>query len=277
MLRPALAACAVLAASVLPAAPTAPAAAEPVPPGGVGTAGPPYDYTTELMGQFELISLPDQAMVTRTEHGYLFRAGQQDTHLTVTLTEAGLLLADTGTASFKRVARACDEVPAETGVAAVCPVPAGVTAAEPLLLEVWPRLGDDYVDASTLPDTVAMTVLGDAGRETVRFGAGWDFFNGHTERDRVWGGGGNDWIRAGIGHDRVWGQAGDDQLVGVEGDDAFDGGVGRDRLGGGPGDDVLAGGPGRDQLLCDVGTDTALTDLLDRMLGCETVTDVSGS
>ena len=45
---------------------------------------------------------------------------------------------------------------------------------------MWPRLGDDRVDASTLPDSVAMTVLGDAGDDVVLFGGGPDFFNGFT-------------------------------------------------------------------------------------------------
>ena len=85
-----------------------PAAGKGTPPYGAGTAGPPYDYATELMGSgYTLIPLPDQAMITRTEHGYLFRAGQQDTHLVVTLTDEGLLFEDTGTARFKRIARAC--------------------------------------------------------------------------------------------------------------------------------------------------------------------------
>ena len=74
-----------------------PAEGQGTPPYGEGTAGPPYDYATELMGGGSLISLPDQAMITRTEHGYLFRAGQQDSHLVVTVTDEGLRFEDTGT------------------------------------------------------------------------------------------------------------------------------------------------------------------------------------
>ena len=91
------------------------------------------------------------------------------------------------------------------GIAAVCRVPAGISATAPLLLEVWPRLGDDYVDGSSLPDTFAMTVLSDAGHDVALFGAGPDFFNGFTGRDQVWGGAGNDWIRTGQEADLVWG------------------------------------------------------------------------
>ena len=243
------------------------------PPYGEGTAGPPYDYATELMGDgtYTLIPLPDKAMITRTEHGYLFRAGQQDTHLVVTLTDDGLLFEDTGTASWKRIARACDRVDAAVGVAAVCRVPKGITAAQPLLLEVWPRLGDDYVDGSSLSDTFAMTMLSDAGHDVALFGAGPDFFNGFTGRDQVWGGAGNDWIRTGQEADLVWGGDGDDQLVGTDGNDTMYGEAGDDLLGGGAGGDRLDGGAGADALRCEGGPDIAWTDGADRLRGCETV------
>lgn len=241
------------------------------PPLGPGTAGPPYDFTTELMGGSGLISLPDQAMITRTEHGYLFRAGQQDTHLVVTLTDEGLVFEDTGTLRFKRTARACERQEVAVGVAAICRVPTGISATAPLLLEVWPRLGDDYVDGSSLPDTFAMTVLSDAGHDVALFGAGPDFFNGFTGRDQVWGGGGNDWIRTGQEADLVWGGDGDDQLVGTDGADTMYGEGGDDLVGGGTGNDHLDGGPGRDALRCEGGADTAWTDGADRLRGCETV------
>lgn len=260
---------AVLAAVVGSAVPAGTAAADAVPPGGEGTAGPPYPYTTELMGQFELIPLKDQAMITRTEYGYLYRAGQQDTHLVVTPTTQGLLFVDTGTERFKRLGRGCAEQEAEVGVAAVCRVRKGVTTERPLLLEIWPRLGDDFVDGSSLPATFAMTVLGDAGTETVRLGAGPDFFNGFTGHDRVWGGAGNDWVRSGLDDDTVWGEAGDDQLVGVEGDDTFYGGEGDDRLGGGPGRDRLDGGADADFILCDSEDEIILAEPQDRLLGCK--------
>lgn len=247
------------------------AAGRGTPPLGPGTAGPPYDYATELMGSYALLPLPDQAALTVTEHGYLFRAGQQDTHLVVTITDAGLRFADTGTREFKRLAGACHEEDVEVGIAAVCDLPDGLTAAEPLLVEVWPRLGNDYVDGSSLPDLVAMTVLSDAGHDVALFGAGPDFFNGYTGRDRVWGGGGNDWIRTGLGADRVWGGAGDDQIVGTDGRDVLFGEDGNDLVGGGTGDDRLDGGPGSDLVRCEGGYDTVTTDGADRLRTCEVV------
>ncbi len=274
MTRRCLTAAATIAALATIAVPLLPTVAEGrgTPPRGPGTAGPPYDYTTELMGGGrKLISLPDQAMITRTEHGYLFRAGQQDTHLVVTVTEDGLRFEDTGTGRFKKLARACRREVVEVGVAAVCRVPRGISTAAPLLLEIWPRLGDDYVDASSLPATFAMTMLADAGHDTALFGAGPDFFNGFTGRDQVWGGGGNDWIRTGADADLVWGGAGDDQLVGSDGDDTLSGEGGDDLVGGGAGDDRLDGGTGADTVRCEGGADTAWIDGLDRHRGCETV------
>ncbi|WP_188113252.1 calcium-binding protein [Nocardioides humilatus] len=263
----------VLAAALVVAAVAAPgsAVADDVPPDGPGTAGPPYDYETALMGQYSLIPLPDQAMISKTEHGYVYRAGQQDSHLEITLTADGLEYADTGTERFKKLARRCHRVDAEVGVAAVCRVPRWVTTEQPLLLEVWPRLGDDYVDGSTLPDSVAMTVLGDAGDDIAMFGSGPDFFNGFTGRDQVWGGDGNDWIRTGPDNDLVFGGGGEDQLVGTDGRDVFYGQDGDDRLGGGAGNDRLEGGPGTDRVLCEAGRDTVLTDLLDLLRACEDV------
>lgn len=241
------------------------------PPRGAGTAGPPYAYATELMGGGAFLSLPDQAALTRTEHGYLYRAGQQDSHLVVTLTADGIRFADTGTRAFKRLAAACRTEKVATGIAAVCPVPSGTSTDAPLLVEVWPRLGDDLLDGSSLPATVAMTMLGDAGHDQALFGAGPDFFNGFTGRDRVVGGGGADWIRSGSGADQVWGGDGDDQLVGTDGRDTFYGEAGDDLLGGGAGDDRLDGGPGADLVRCEGGSDAVLTDGRDRLRDCEVV------
>jgi len=210
-----------------------------------------------------------------SRHGYRFRAGQRDSHLTVTVTARGQLkFVDTGTKSFKHLAGVCKRHKPPTGIVAVCPIPAGISADQPLLIEVWPRLGDDYVDTSSLPDTYAVTVLGDAGREVVKFGAGWDFFNGHTGRDVVTGGDGNDWIRGGRDNDLVHGDGGNDQIIdqAAGGNDVFFGGPGDDRLGGNSGIDRLVGGPGYDFVLCGDGIDAVISDGNDRFRGdCEAI------
>ncbi len=237
-------------------------------------AGPPYEFTTELVGQFgEPIPLKNAAMITRTELGYLYRAGQQDGHLVVSPVDGGLRFRDTGTQRFEKLARACRPRKVKVGVAAVCRMPTGATEALPLLVEVWPRLGDDFTDASRLPPTVAVTVLGDEGHDVALLGAGPDFFNGHSGRDRVRGGDGNDWIRAGLGRDRVYGGPGDDRLIGMDGPDTVRGGDGDDRVDGGDGDDVLQGDGGADFIVCGTGIDTATMDLEDFVLStCESVT-----
>jgi hypothetical protein len=206
-------------------------------------AGPPYEFTTELMGASGyVIPLKNKAMLTRTPLGYRYRAGQQDSHLVITLDDAGLHFADTGTKELVKLAGSCTRESAKKGVAAVCTVPATVSELLPLLVEIWPRLGDDYTDGSTLPATIALTMLADEGDDVALLGAGPDFFNGHKGHDRVVGGAGNDWIRAGLGDDSVYGGAGDDQVIGMEGDDV---------------------------LLCGDGVDSAVDDALDKLWDCE--------
>lgn len=234
--------------------------------------GPPYDYPTELMGDGgDVIPLKNQAMISRTKHGYRYRSGQQDGHLVVTRVEGGVRFADTGTARFKSLARACKPQRARTGVAAVCRMPAGVSRSQPLLVEVWPRLGDDVTDGSSLPATVAMAVLADAGNDVTRLGAGPDFVNSAQGRDRVFGGGGNDWLRGGAGNDVVRGGAGADYLVGTDGRDRLFGGAGDDKLAGGDASDRLYTGTGRDVASCGAGTDYAKVDGADKVRSCESV------
>ena len=235
-------------------------------------AGPPYAFITELMREATATPLKDQAMLTGTLHGYRFRTGQQDSHLVVTLVAGGLRFVDTGTTRWNKLSSACHRKSVQVGVAAVCPVSPAITASLPLLVEVWPRLGNDYTDTSTLPNTFAVTVLGDKGNDVAHFGAGRDFFNGYSGRDLVWGGGGNDWIRAGLDNDAVDGGSGNDDIVAVEGNDTVRGGDGEDRLWAGDGDDRLWGGAGADFVLCGGGRDSATVDAPDRVFGdCESI------
>jgi serralysin len=248
--RPALA---VLVATAVAAVTVGTAQGDLAPPGT--NAGPPYEFTHERIGDGTAVPLKDQAMLTTTKHGYRLRIGQQNSHLTVTLVNAGLRFADTGTTSFKGLSPDCRHANVTVGVAAVCRVPAGTSLRSPLLIEVWPRLGDDYTDTSTLPATFAVSVLGDEGNDVTHFGAGPDFFNGYSGHDRVWGGAGNDWIRSGLGTDAVIGGPGNDDIVAVEGRDRVGGGDGADRLWGGDGGDRLWGGAGVDLRMCGNGHD----------------------
>jgi serralysin len=243
-------------------------------PGGFN-AGPPYRFTTELMGEGRFIPLKDQALVQKTKHGYRFRTGQQDSHLVVTMVRQGrgIRLVDTGTQRFLRMPDACRRQRARVGVALVCPVPGAVTVRRPLLLEVWPRLGADFTDGSSLPASVAMTVLGDEGRDFVRLGAGPDFVNGAYGNDRISSGAGNDWIRGGRHNDTIVSGPGTDYIVSQSGLDDIRSGDGNDKVFGGEDNDRVQGDAGDDFLSCGTGQDRVLTDQQDSTVrDCEAIT-----
>jgi serralysin len=240
------------------------------PPGS--NAGPPYHFVTELNGQFRFVPLLDQAMLVTSKLGYRFRTGEQNSHLVVTLVNGRLRFVDTGTKSFKKLSPPCQRSKVAVGIAATCRIPAGVSVRRPLLVEVWPRLGNDFTDTSTLPSTIAVTVLADAGNDVTHLGAGPDFVNAAKGRDLVRGGAGNDWIRSGTEDDTVNGDAGNDYIVAQEGHDLVHGGAGDDRVSGGDDNDRLWGDAGADFLLCGTGRDTVITDHSDRVFNdCEAV------
>jgi Ca2+-binding RTX toxin-like protein len=203
------------------------------------TYGPSRPFVEVLHGQFKFTPLPDAAMIVRAKHGYTYKAGQQNSNLKVTSVAGKLRFHDKGTKKLRSLPRSCHRVRADRGIAATCRVGAKVSGRNPMLLQIWPRLGHDAVDTTALPAKFQVTVLGDAGSDVIRLGAGDDFVNGAAGRDRVWGGGGSEWIRTGKGHDYLNGGPGRDRLVGVEGNDRIIGGPGRDVLGGGPGKNSL--------------------------------------
>ena len=233
-------------------------------------AGPPYNFRTYI-DYGGVTPLKNQAIIDRTKHGWRYRAGQQNSHLVVTRVSGGVRFVDTRTGSFKSLASACRKQRVARGVAAVCPVPSDVSPSRPLLIEVWPRLGDDYVDTSSLSANFAVSVLGDAGHDVSHFGAGPDFFNGAAGNDRVTGGGGRDWLRTGKDHDRIRGEGGNDYLIGTDGRDTIVGGGGNDRVGGGAASDVLYGNAGTDTVTCSGGSDVAHVDRWDTVRDCESV------
>ena len=186
---------------------------------------------TELVGNSgAVVPLKNAAMIDRTANGYRYRAGQQNSHLTITKVGGKLLYRDTGTRELRGIPRSCSRRSVPTGIAALCTIPAAFDAGNRMFVEVWPRLGNDFVDGSTLPASLRLWVLADAGNDTVLGGAGDDFVNGAQNTDRVWGGAGNDWIRGGIGNDRLYGGAGNDRLLGQDGADLVRGGAGTDSV-----------------------------------------------
>lgn len=232
-----------------------------------------YSPPTALLGDGGPVTpLKNAAMIEQTKGGFRFIAGQQNSRITVTLNNGRLRFVDTGTRELRSLPKACNRQSAGKGIAAVCKVPSRYGPANPMFVEVWPRLGNDYVDGSALPAMTRLWVLADRGRDTVRGGAGNDFVNGAQDADRVSGGGGNDWLRTGTGGDSISGGPGRDKIVGADGGDSIRGGAGGDRLYGAGGSDTLRSGAGSDTAVCGAGADRALVDRADRTNGCERVT-----
>ncbi|MGH3361912.1 MAG: calcium-binding protein, partial [Nocardioides sp.] len=230
-----------------------------------------YQPPTALLGDGGTpIPLKNAAMIVMTEGGFRYIAGQQNSHLTATMADGKLRLEDTGTEELRDIPRRCQRQTVRDGIAALCTIPARFV--DTMYLEVWPRLGNDFVDGSTLPSMVRFWVLADAGFDTVYGGAGDDFVNGAQDDDKVWGGAGDDWIRTGIGNDELWGDSGDDKLVGTDGHDVLHGGDGDDRVYGGAHRDQLHADAGVDVVSCGGGRDGAWYDRLDRVRDCETRT-----
>ena len=197
-------------------------------PAGFGPSDP---FDDALMGNDGPVEpMKNQAKIERTRYGYLLIGGQQDNHVTITAAGDTLRFRDTHSGSWKSLASSCRAQRVSTGVAAVCRAPSTTSLRNPTLLEIHPRLGDDYIDGRNLPASFEMAALVDAGRDTVFGGHGNDFINGAMDVDRIHGGAGRDWIRGGGASDRIWGNTGADYIVGQDGADAISGGPGTDRI-----------------------------------------------
>ena len=216
-----------------------------------------------------VIPLKNEAIINRTTHGYIFRAGQQHTDLTMRYADGRLRFVDKNTASWKWLPKACKRLAVPQGVGASCVLGSKFTASAPMLVEVWPRLGNDVIDSTALPALFDVSFLGDRGDDVAYLGRGNDFINGAQDADRGFGGDGNDWIRMGLADDFIDGQSGDDYLVGVDGNDVIYGGEGNDRLFGSNHDDRLYAGEGIDLVSCGGGHDSAAVKSTDRARDCE--------
>ena len=223
---------------------------------------------TELIGDGNAEPMKDAATISTTKWGYRYRAGQQNSHLVITQVGDQVRYVDTGTKELREIPGSCRREQASRGIAVSCTVPAKYSPSNPIFLEVWPRLGDDFVDGSDLSATFRLWALVDAGRDTVFGGAGDDFVNGAQDGDRVRGGPGKDWLRTGIGNDVLWGGTGNDRLVALDGADDLHGGEGDDQVSGANGNDELWGGAGADRVSCGSGSDTAWLDSADKAIDC---------
>lgn len=204
------------------------------------SAGPDScPFITELINHNPL-PMKDAARVYKTDCGYRVRSGQQDSHMVITQVGNKLRFVDRNTKRIDLLPAACNRIKGVRGIGFECPIGSGYSVNNRMLVEIWPRLGDDFVDGSSLSAEFSLTVLGDAGNDTALMGAGPDFFNGAFDRDRVVAGAGNDWIRSGDGHDVVKSGPGADFVTAGEGDDLVEGGDGADQLYCGPGRDTVS-------------------------------------
>jgi RTX calcium-binding nonapeptide repeat (4 copies) len=164
-------------------------------------------------GDAHVHDIKDKALIRMSKFGYVYIAGQQHSHLRVTFVEGAnsLRYRDTGTKRLGTIPKSCHRQKVNRGIAALCRIPPRFHNTR-MFVQVWPRLGNDYVDGRTLPRKFRLWVLADAGRDVVHGGAGNDFVNGAKGADRIYGGAGNDFLRSGLGNDRVWGGKGKDRV-----------------------------------------------------------------
>lgn len=164
-------------------------------------------------GEAGVSGIGNKALIRKNKWGYVYIAGKHNSHITVTYDKAAntLTYADTGTKKLISVPSACDRQKAKKGIKAVCKIPAAFDSKK-FFVQVWPRLGNDWLDARTLPARFRVWALMDDGRDTVYLGKGNDFVNGAMGPDWIYGGEGNDLMRTGKGNDHLWGGPGKDRL-----------------------------------------------------------------
>jgi hypothetical protein len=156
--------------------------------------------------------IKDKALIRMSKYGPIYIAGQQHTHLRVKHIERlhSLRFRDTGTKRLTKIPDRCHREKVKKGISAVCKIPPRFRHHR-MFVQVWPRLGNDYVDGRTLSAKFRLWVLTDAGNDVVYGGDGNDFVNGAKGNDRIYGGRGKDFLRSGPGADHVVGGPGRDR------------------------------------------------------------------
>lgn len=154
-----------------------------------------------------------RAVIRYSKYGPVYIAGKQNTHLRITQVQNSLRFRDTRTGGIKgSLPGRCSREKVDKGISVLCEIPARFRGNQ-MFVQVWPRLGNDYVDGRSLSRHFRLWVLTDAGNDVVYGGAGADFVNGAKGADRAWGGAGNDWLRGGPGADLLNGGPGQDRIA----------------------------------------------------------------
>jgi hypothetical protein len=155
-----------------------------------------------------------RAVIRYSKYGPVYIAGQHNTHLRIVHVKHkhSLRFRDTRTGRIKgSLPDRCYKEKVEQGISVVCKIPPRFRGNR-MFVQVWPRLGNDYVDGRDLSRHFRLWVLTDAGNDVVHGGAGADFVNGAKGADRAWGGPGRDWLRGGPGADMLNGGSGQDRI-----------------------------------------------------------------
>ncbi len=111
-------------------------------------------------------------------------------------------------------------------------------------------------------NTVAATMTGAGGNDSLE---------GGTKKDTITGNGGNDTLIGNEGDDTLTGGAGNDNLTGGTGNDTLAGGEGNDTIAGGAGNDTITGGTGNDTINFTTDGDLTKDDSVDGGDGVDTV------
>jgi Ca2+-binding RTX toxin-like protein len=163
-------------------------------------------------GDAKVHDIGGHALIRMSRFGYVYIAGKQSSHLRLTYMsdKFSLRYRDTHTGRVSQLPRTCRREQVEKGVSVVCVIPPRVR--DHMFVQVWPRLGNDYVDGRDLPRKFRLWVLADGGRDVVYGGDGNDFVNGAMDGDRAYGGRGNDFLRGGPGANHLVGGPGHDKV-----------------------------------------------------------------
>ncbi|WP_395695960.1 calcium-binding protein [Nocardioides sp.] len=180
-------------------------------------AGPAVAGHPPLMlgpGDAGVSGIGHEAIIRKSKYGYVYISGKHSSHLRIKYVERldALRYRDTRTSKVRLPEHSCRREQVKTGISAVCTIPKAFHHKQ-MFVQVWPRLGNDYTDGSTLPHRFRLWVLTDAGNDVVLGGAGADFVNGAKGNDRMWGGPGNDWLRGGPGYDAIHAGKGHDRVA----------------------------------------------------------------
>lgn len=164
-------------------------------------------------GEAGVSDIGGRAVIRYSKYGPVYIAGKQNTHLRITQVKHSLRFRDTRTGGIKgSLPGRCSREKVEKGISVLCEIPSRFRGNH-MFVQVWPRLGNDYVDGRTLSSHLRLWVLADAGNDVMYGGAGADFFNGAKGADRAWGGAGRDWLRGGPGGDMLNGGSGADRIA----------------------------------------------------------------